>query len=391
MDPARIAPGLQVRAVERLDDVPAEEWNRVAATSNPFVRHEFLAALERHGCAGEGTGWSPCHLLATEGGHLTGALPLYSKRHSFGEFVFDWAWAEAYARLGESYYPKLVSAVPFAPVTGPRLLLGRGAAPEAARALIEGAVAQARDAGLSSVHCLFPRAAEARALEAQGLLLRTGCQFHWTNPGYADFEDFLATLNAKRRKQIRRERRDAGAASLDVRMLRGDEVSEAQWAAFHRFYCATFERKWGMPSLTLDFFKAIGRMLPHAVLLALAARGDEYVAGALFLRGDDALYGRHWGTSEYHPALHFELCYYRGIDYCIREGLARFEAGAQGEHKIWRGFLPVRTWSAHWIRHPRFRDAVADFLSRERAAVTRYIQELQAHSPYRSGPEPGAS
>lgn len=375
---------LELHTLDSLQAVPGAEWNRVAGTANPFLRHEFLAALERTGCVGPGTGWTPRHLTALDAGRLVGAVPLYRKSHSFGEFVFDWGWAEAYERAGLAYYPKLVAAVPLSPVTGPRLLSGSGPSSEAiARELARGALACAREEPVSSLHCLFPPAAEMPLLEAHGLLPRAACQFHWTNAGYRDFDDFLDALSSKRRKEIRRERREAMRAGVEVEVLRGDEVSEHQWRVYHRFYCATFDRKWGYPSLTEDFFREIGCTMPEAVLLVLARRGDRYVAGALFLRGAHTLYGRHWGYLEHHRALHFELCYYRGIEYCIREGLQRFEAGAQGEHKIWRGFLPVRTWSAHWIRHDLFREAIGDFVARERRAVSRYIEELRAHSPYR--------
>ncbi|NIR32125.1 MAG: N-acetyltransferase [Gammaproteobacteria bacterium] len=377
-------PRFELRTVDSLEAVPSAEWNRLAGTANPFLRHEFLTALERNRCVGPGTGWTPRHLLALYAGRLVGAVPLYRKSHSFGEFVFDWAWAEAYERAGLAYYPKLVAAVPLTPVTGPRLLSEPGRSADAVtEGLAAGALARAREQPVSSLHCLFAPGGETGLLEARGLLRRAGCQFHWPNPGYRDFEDFLDALSSKRRKQIRRERREAAGAGIEVDVLRGNEVSEHQWQVYHRFYRSTFDRKWGFPSLTEAFFREIGRTMPEAVLLVLARRGDRYVAGALFLRGTDALYGRHWGCSEHHRALHFELCYYRGIDYCIREGLRRFEAGAQGEHKIWRGFLPVHTWSAHWIRHDLFREAIADFLARERRAVDRYIEELREHSPYR--------
>lgn len=374
-----------LRTVQSLDSLPREQWNRLAGATNPFLRHEFLVALERHGCVGGTTGWTPCHLVAENDRRLVGALPLYRKTHSFGEFVFDWSWADAYERAGLAYYPKLLAAIPFTPVSGPRLLTAPDAPAGAiGEALAAGALARAREQGVSSLHCLFPAPRDAGLLETQGLLLRTGCQFHWHNPGYRDFDDFLEGLSSKRRKAIRRERREAAQAGLEVRMLQGAEISDAQWQAFHRFYCATFDRKWGFPSLSAGFFKEIGRTLPESVLLALAGRGERWVAGALFLRGEDMLYGRHWGCTEYHPALHFELCYYRGIEYCIRERLARFEAGAQGEHKIWRGFVPARTCSVHWIRHAGFRAAIDAFLRREREAMEHYVDELWEHSPYKA-------
>lgn len=379
--------GLALRTLEGVQAVPAAAWNRLAGAANPFLRHEFLAALERHRCVGPGTGWSPCPLAAEENGRLVGALPLYRKSHSFGEFVFDWSWAEAYERAGLAYYPKLLCAIPFTPVSGPRLLAAPGPDSEALREALAGTVLEhARAQPISTLHCLFTPAREAALLQAQGLLLRAGCQFHWHNPGYRDFDDFLDTLSAKRRKEIRRERRDAARAGVDIEALRGDEVSERQWRAYYRFYRSTFDRKWGFPSLTEGFFREIGRSMPESVRLVVARRAGRYIAGALFMRGREALYGRHWGCIEHHPSLHFELCYYRGIEHCIEAGLERFEAGAQGEHKIWRGFLPVRTWSAHWIRDAAFRGAIEAFVDRERRAVERYIEELEGHSPYRRAP-----
>lgn len=376
---------MRVTVTNRLDTVPEAEWNRLAGAQNPFVSHQFLSALEHSGCLGDASGWWPQHLLVHEGEKLIGAAPMYLKDNSYGEFVFDWSWADAYTRAGLPYYPKLVVAVPFSPVPGPRILVEPGADGAAiAEVLAHAAIECARAHRASSVHWLFTQARDASRLQEQGLLLRTGCQFHWHNPGYADFGDFLGRLTSKKRKQIRHERRDAAASGLAIEMLTGREAGTAQWEAYHRLYCSTFDRKWGRPSLTVEFFEEIGRTLPDATLLVLARHGRRYVAGAFFMRGSDTLFGRHWGCSEYHPALHFELCYYRGIEYCISQGLQRFEAGAQGEHKLSRGFLPIATNSAHWIRHRGFRRAIDEFLVHERAAVERYMAEASDHLPYRA-------
>jgi predicted N-acyltransferase len=302
--------------------------------------------------------------------------------------VFDHAWADAYERAGGRYYPKLVTAVPFTPVAGRRLLLDE-TAPDAANTaahLIEGARALAQQLGASSWHCLFPTDAQLPLLEADELLLREGCQYHWYNPGYASFEDFLATLTSKRRKEIRRERREIADSGLSIELLEGREITPAHWAVFHRFYCDTFARKWGEPRLTLPFMRALSTDMPDAPLLLLARDGDDYVAGAFALRGGDTVYGRHWGCSRFVRHLHFELCYYRFIDYCIERGLRHFDAGAQGEHKVPRGFVPIRTWSVHWLRDPGFRRAVADFLRRETIAVDRYVESVAAHTAYHRGP-----
>jgi len=380
---------MQVTVSDSLEQVAASDWNRLAGAANPFLSHEFLRALERNHCLGERTGWWPRHLLVREGGNLVGAAPAYLKDNSFGEFVFDWSWADAYSRAGLTYYPKLVMAVPFSPVTGPRMLVDpRSPAKDVMHALAGGAIACAERYDASSVHWLFPTERDANSLREHGFMLRTGCQFHWHNPGYAGFDDFLARLSAKKRKQIRHERRDVERAALTIEVLPGGEVTEAQWETYHHFYRSIFDRKWGMPSLTAGFFKEIGRTMAERVVLILASNGGRYVAGAFFLRGPDALFGRHWGCIEYHRALHFEVCYYRAIEYCIEHGLRRFEAGAQGEHKLARGFLPATTWSGHWIRHPDFRRAIDEFLARERAAVAEYVVEMNAHSPYKAGPQP---
>ncbi len=378
---------MEVALVEALCRIDPAAWNALAGSHDPFVRYEFLAGLERHGCLA-GHGWYPAHLTVRDGGRLIGALPLYARDNSYGEFVFDWAWAEACERAGGRYYPKLVSAVPYTPVVGPRLLLAADRPDRAAiaRALVEAAMAQVRALPLSSWHCLFPADAQLPLFESPDLLVREGCQYHWFNRDYENFENFLATLTSKRRKEIRRERRDVAASGVTIEVLCGPAIERRHWKIFHAFYCATFDRKWGAPRLTLPFFESLSTGMADAAVLILARHGGEYVAGAFALRGGDTLYGRHWGCSKYVRHLHFELCYYQTVEFCIREGLRHLDAGAQGEHKIPRGFEPLRTWSLHFIREPGLRRAVAEFLSRETALMERYVDDVAAHTPYRSDP-----
>ncbi|QKT02360.1 N-acetyltransferase [Ectothiorhodospiraceae bacterium 2226] len=377
---------MQLTVCKRLDEVAAPAWNALNPHGNPFLRHEFLCALERHGCLGPRYGWLPHHLLVhDDGGRLIGAAPLYAKTNSYGEFVFDWAWADAYAREGLAYYPKLVGAAPYTPATGPRLLVH----PEAARgavvdALIDGALALARDLRASSAHWLFTNRDDTEHLVAtRGFLPRLGCQFHWENRGYSDFEAFLAALSADKRKKLRRERRRVAEQGVELTTLQGAQIEPEHWAVFHRFYTQTFDRKGGVPTLSRAFFEAVAHDMPEAVVLVLASFRGRYIAGALSFAGGGVLYGRHWGAEADFHSLHFEACYYRGIDYCISQGLQRFEPGAQGEHKVSRGFLPTRTWSAHWIAHPAFGHALADYVQREREAMEQYMAELGRHSPYR--------
>ncbi|MFP4683912.1 MAG: GNAT family N-acetyltransferase [Ectothiorhodospira sp.] len=376
---------MELSITDRLDAVSPEEWDRLGGGDDPFLSHAFLSGLEHHGCLGARFGWYPRHLLLREpGGPLVAALPLYAKTNNYGEFVFDWAWEQAWQRAGLAYYPKLVSAVPYTPATGRRLLVHpeRPAGP-LRRTLIQQATAFARDQDLSGLHLLFTDAADTPTLEAEGLALRMGCQYHWQNRGYGDFEDFLEGFSSKRRKNVRRERRRVREQGIELRVLHGDEAGDGLWSVFHGFYLDTFQRKAGIPTLTLPFFRETARTLGRRVVLILAQAGDRPVAAALCYRGRDTLYGRYWGCHEDHDDLHFEACYYQGIDYCIREGLARFEPGAQGEHKIGRGFLPTPTWSAHWIREPGLRDPVAAFCREERAAMEDRCEALMALSPFR--------
>ena len=382
---AAVVSAYAVTTAGRIADVPAAQWDALAGDDHPFTRHAFLDALERHGCVGERVGWIPSHVLVHAGKRLVGATPGYVKLHSQGEFVFDWSWAEAYARHGVEYYPKLISAIPFTPSAGPRLLVHPAADGRAVkRALAAGAVEVAKAMGASSFHWLFPHEGDAAALESCGLPMRSGCQFHWMNRGYRDFRDYLDALTSKRRKEIRRERRDAAAAPVEIEIHDGRTATEAHWHAYHALYSATYDRKWGYPALTLPFFVAVAAALPDRILLVLARRGRSYVAGAHCFAGRDTLFGRNWGCTEQHRGLHFEICYYRLIEHCIRRGLTRFDAGAQGEHKLLRGFLPVETHSAHWIADPRFREAIGRFLAKERTQLRLYRHALEKHSPYRA-------
>lgn len=363
--------------------VPAAEWDACAGPDNPFVSHAFLLALEESGSAAARTGWLPQHAVLRDGaGRVAACAPAYAKSHSYGEYVFDHGWAHAFERAGGTYYPKLQVAVPFSPVPGPRLLVrpGFGLPPAA---LAQGLVQAAGQLDLSSVHATFCTDDEAAALEGAGWLRRLGTQFHWTNAGYATFDDFLGALSSRKRKAIRRERRDAAASGLVFRTLRGAAITPAHWKAFHRFYRNTVDSRWGSAYLTARFWPLLGERLGDAVVLMVAERDGEPVAGALNLLGADALYGRNWGCVEDLPFLHFELCYYRAIEFAIAHGIARVEAGAQGEHKIQRGYLPVPTHSAHWIAHPGLRRAVADFLGAERPAMEREMAALATLSPYR--------
>ena len=364
-------------------EVATAEWDACAGSDNPFVSHAFLSCVEDSGSATARTGWLPQHaVLRDAAGQVVAAAPMYAKSHSYGEYVFDHGWANALERAGGRYYPKLQVAVPFSPVPGPRLLLR----PDSAIGVevLAGALVQAcQELNTSSVHATFCTAAEWAALGAAGWLQRLGAQFHWSNAGYGSFDDFLGAMSSRKRKTIRRERRDANAAGLDFVALRGHEIRKPHWDAFYQFYSATVDRKWGSAYLTQRFFTLLSERLGDAVVLMMALRGGEPVAGALNLVGADTLYGRNWGCRGDWPFLHFELCYYRAIDFAIEHRLARVEAGAQGEHKIQRGYLPSATYSAHWIAHSGLRRAVADFLVEERAEKQAQMDALTEYSPFR--------
>ncbi len=379
--------GMKLSILNGIDEVDAGAWNAVSGTGNPFLRHEFLAALERNDCLGETHGWLPRHLTAVDdAGTLVGVVPMYIKDNSYGEFVFDWSWAEAYQRAGLPYYPKSVVAIPYTPTPGPRILVHpRADRDTVAAQLIELARAWSQSEGLSSLHWLFTDEQDTRQLRDQGFLMRLGCQFHWENRGYRDFDDYLETFNARKRKKVRRERRYVAEQGIDIRVLHGHEASDAQLRSLHDFYRITFEKKWGHPTLSEAFFREVARTMGDQLVFFLAEKQGEAVAGAICFRGDDTLYGRHWGCYQDYHSLHFEACYYRGIEYCIAHGLKVFQPGAQGEHKISRGFLPTPTWSAHWIADDRFRELIARFLDHETVAMHDYIDELHAHSPFREG------
>jgi predicted N-acyltransferase len=383
-------PELTLTLHRAIAEIAAPDWDACAGGGNPFVSHAFLHALEESGSTGGRSGWLPQHAaLRDDGGRLLACAPMYAKAHSYGEYVFDHGWADAFERAGGRYYPKLQVAAPFSPVPGPRLLL------HPASGLGFGAMAQAlaqacRQLDLSSVHVTFCTEAEWTALGKAAWLQRIGTQFHWTNAGYASFDDFLGALSSRKRKAIRRERRDAEASGFVLKTLRGHEITPKHWAAFHRFYKATTDKKWGRSAyLNARFWPLLGEALGDRVVLMVAEQEGEPVAGALNLLGDQALYGRNWGALVDAPFLHFELCYYRAIDFAIEHGLQRVEAGAQGEHKIQRGYLPVPTYSAHWIEHAGLRRAVAQFLDQERPAILREMEALATLSPFRRDGDEG--
>ncbi len=384
-----------VRVHPAIGSIDAAIWDGLAnpdpATFNPFVSHAFLAALERSGAVGARTGWRPCHLTLEQNGVITGVAPCYLKTHSKGEYVFDAGWAEAYERAGGQYYPKLQIAVPFTPVPGPRFLVGSGDGAEAReRMLLAGAVALAKEVGASSVHATFVSEREwARIGADRTWLQRTDQQFHWQNAGYATFDDFLASLASRKRKAVRKERAEALSAGLVIEHVSGREITEAHWDAFFVFYMETGSRKWGRPYLNRKFFSLLSEVMAERCLLVMAKRDGEYVAGALNLIGGDCLYGRYWGCTEHHPFLHFEICYYQAIEIAIARKLARVEAGAQGEHKLARGYMPTPTYSVHWIADPGFRKAVARYLVDERAYMDQQRAALAEYGPYRKTADAG--
>ncbi len=381
----------------RIADIGASDWDACAGVAagtgvggggNPFTSYAFLSALEDSGCANPRTGWLPQHAVLRAGDTIAGVVPMYAKSHSYGEYVFDHSWAHAFERGGGSYYPKLQAAVPFSPVPGRRLLLRPGTDPAA---MAQGLAQAAQELGMSSVHATFCTEPEWHALGEAGWLQRIGTQFHWENADYTSFDDFLGALNARKRKTVKRERRDANAAGLQFVALRGSDITARHWRAFYQFYQSTVDRKWGSAYLTEKFFPLLSERLGDQVVLMLAERDGVPVAGALNLVGDGALYGRNWGCRGDWPFLHFELCYYRAIEFAIEHKLVRVEAGAQGEHKIQRGYLPRPTYSAHWIAHAGLRNAVAGFLDRERPAMLAEMNALATLSPYRQTGEASAN
>jgi hypothetical protein len=374
----------RARFLESIAEVRAADWNALAGPAQPFLQHEFLLSLEDSGCTTARTGWAPRHAVVEDGhGRLTGALPLYLKGHSRGEFVFDFAWANAYAQYGIKYYPKLLSAVPFTPVTGSRLLVHPAGNRQAVSdSLIRAASDYARAQALSSWHVLFPSSGDLGALTHAGLIERRDCQFHWFNRGYGSFDDFLATFTAEKRKKAKRERRRVQEAGIEFDTRLGGEMTDSLWRTVYEFYADTFYRHGHEPYLNLQFFKLVGARMPERVMLKIARQGKTPIALAIFFVGEDALYGRYWGAGGNYHSLHFETCYYQGIEYCIEHKLGSFEPGTQGEHKVPRGFVPTMTSSAHFITDERFAAAIRDFAAREARGVDHYAASVNEHLPY---------
>jgi hypothetical protein len=376
---------MTVRLADGVATIGKATWNALAnpagrSDPHPFTRFEFFEALEASGCASARTGWQPAHLVLEEAGAITGILPTYLKSHSQGEYVFDHAWADALERAGGAYYPKLQSSVPFTPVTGPRILTDD---PVRRDLLLKAGKAATDQIGASSLHITFLRKEDWMAAADEGYLLRTDRQFHWRNHGYRDFGQFLGELSSPKRKNLRKERAAVAAEGIRFDWLTGADITEAHWDRFFEFYTDTGSRKWGHPYLSRDFFSRIGTSMADQIVLIMARRGRDYIAGALNLMGEGTLFGRNWGTLEYVPFLHFETCYYQAIDFAIARGLAKVEAGAQGEHKLLRGYMPEETYSAHYIAHKGLRRAVDQFLAQEREAVSEHIGELAQHGPFK--------
>ena len=377
------------RFLDSIAQIDAQKWNSLAGSTQPFLRHEFLLALEESGCTAPRTGWTPRHLIIeAANGTPVAAMPLFRKAHSRGEFVFDFSWASAYAQHGLKYYPKLLTAVPFTPVCGPRLLLGPGIDTKAmTERLVRAVIDYARSEQLSSWHVLFPTEQIAASLDTAGLVLRRDCQFHWHNQGYESFEAFLATFTAEKRKKVKRERRRVAEAGIEFDTLSGAQLDNALWSTLYGFYADTFHRHGHEPYLNLNFFKRIGAAMPDQLMLKVARVGREPIAVAIFFVGENALFGRYWGAGGNYHSLHFETCYYQGIEYCIDNQLQRFEPGTQGEHKVPRGFVPALTSSAHYIADQRFAAAIRDFARREARGVDHYAAAVNEHVPYHRAPD----
>jgi predicted N-acyltransferase len=376
---------LKVTVHDSISAIARADWNALAGNTYPFLNHGFLELAERSGSVTPNAGWTPRHLVLKDGGELRAAMPLYEKSHSWGEFVFDWAWAHAYEQAGLDYYPKLVSAVPFTPAPSSRILKARADDTEATAILINAATQLAVDSGCSSLHILFPEADEVPALEAAGLLVRKDCQFHWHNRGYGSFDDFLATFTSAKRKKAKRDRRRVAEHGIRFRRLRGAELDSDAWATVYALIARTFTQRGSLPYFNQAFFEGLGTQLPDSILVIQAEQHDRPVAAAVFFESATTLYGRYWGSDGHFDALHFETCYYQGIEYCIETGKQLFEPGTQGEHKISRGFSPVSTWSAHWLAHPEFANAIERYLDEEGRHIDRYIEAVDEHTPYKSG------
>lgn len=375
---------IEISIIGAINEVTADEWNQLVDDDNPFARFEFLNALEQHHCLGQSYGWLPQHIIIKENNCLIGASPMYLKNNSYGEFVFDWAWADAYHRSGIEYYPKLVTSIPYTPATGQRFLIKDNKRyEEISQLIIDAGLQHAKSIGVSSMHWLFTNKQDTTQLKNKNLMLRLGCQFHWENNNYTDFDHYLSFFNSKNRKKIKRERKQVQQQELGIEIRNGSEMTNELWDIYHSFYASTFDKKSGMATLSLDFFKSIGETMPENVLVLFAKSNNEYVASAFCIRGDKTLYGRHWGCNKDFDSLHFELCYYQGLEYCINNNLTRFEPGAQGEHKVYRGFLPTQTWSAHWISHPEFNTIIRKHVLHEEEGMNYYIRDMQSHSPFK--------
>jgi len=369
----------QIEIVDSISQINAADWNKLAG-QHPLLSHAFFNALHESRSACAATGWTPHYLLLREHGNLIAAMPLYLKNHSYGEYVFDWAWAEAYQRNGLQYYPKLLSAIPFSPVSAPKVL----ALDDASRcALLDAALQFAKESGVSSYHCLFLTSTEAAHLQAQGLMIRSGVQFHWQNSGYVSFDEFLASMSRDKRKRIQQERRKVRDAGVIFRRLTAADITEKDWDFFHQCYVHTYHQHRASPYLNRDFFARIGQSMSEQTLLIIAEKDGAPIASALNFFGGGTLYGRYWGATEFVSGLHFETCYYQTIEFCIAHKIAVFEGGAQGEHKLARGFLPVPTYSAHWLVRPEFASAVARYLERESKGIDSYLSELSERQPFK--------
>lgn len=375
--------------LDSINDIDRESWNLIAGTNYPFTRHEFLSALENSGAATQATGWQAHHLTVYEQQQLIAVMPLYLKHHSYGEYVFDWAWADAYHRHGLDYYPKLLAAIPFTPATGPRLCLAPQAVKNNAdntvsQAIVQQLIKHSQHIGASSLHLLFPEQSAYKQLSNAGLLARSGVQFHWFNQGFKNFDDFLTHFSSRKRKNLNKERRRVKEQGIILKRLSGNDISPETWQRFHHFYQITYAKRSGHGGyLTQSFFEQIAQALPDNIVLVTATKDDRLIAAALNFRDSHTLYGRYWGCIEEVEFLHFEACYYQGIEYCIEQGLERFDPGAQGEHKIQRGFTPVMTYSNHWIDHPEFASAIGNFLQSEKHEIKRYQQQCLESLPFK--------
>jgi uncharacterized protein len=375
---------MEIKQISQIDEVPRQSWNALARDGYPFLRHEFLSTLENSGCVSAKTGWFPCHLVLHDRDQLVAAMPMYLKTHSQGEYVFDTQWAYAAGHYGQQYYPKCLTAIPFTPCQGPRMLISKAYDPlEIMGFMLESLKKTAKKNRYSSWHCLFPHETQLKQLQKLGLMVREGVQFHWFNREYRNFDDFLAVLTSRKRKMIRRERSRVAEQGIELRHIVGNQVTYEQWQIFFEFYRMTYYKNGMPPYLTLEFFERCATEMGELMLLVMALKDGKSVGAALSFRSQDTLYGRYWGCQEEYHSLHFETCFYQGVDYCIANGLQRFDSGAQGEHKVTRGFEPVTTYSVHWLRDPQFREAVQRFLIREKNSLQQYRQNAETYLPFR--------